>query len=246
MQDKQRKQEKKLAGMIRYKSEKQRMLEGVERIFETRMVGENRWEKLSQAMPWDEMADAYYRSLTAGMGRPAKDARLVIGAVIIKHKLKLSDEETIEQIRENAYLQYFVGFSEFQREAAFSPTLFVEIRRRMGEEVFEEFNRTIVNRMEDAVKKKDESEVEPEREPTSTDRTDRETHKGTMITDATVAEQAIKYPTDLDLLNESREITEEIIDELHNEIGEGEKPRTYRQEARKKYLSVVKRRKPGY
>jgi len=39
-------------------------------------------------------------------------------------------------------------------------------------------------------------------------------HKGKLIIDATVAEQAIRHPTDLGLLNESREITEQLIDEL--------------------------------
>jgi IS5 family transposase len=79
---------------------------------------------------------------------PAKDARLVNGVMIIKHKLCLSDEETIEQFRENSYLQYFVGLSEIQRDTAFSPMLFVEIRRRMEEEVFEEFNQAIVKQMQ--------------------------------------------------------------------------------------------------
>jgi len=51
------------------------------------------------------------------MGRPAKPARLVIGAVIIKHKLCLSDQEAVDQIRENPYLQYFVDFNSFQTEA---------------------------------------------------------------------------------------------------------------------------------
>jgi len=50
-------------------------------------------------------------------GRPTKDARLVIGAVIIKHKLCLSDEETVAQIQENPYLQYFVGLADYQMEA---------------------------------------------------------------------------------------------------------------------------------
>ncbi|WP_348225739.1 transposase [Nitrosomonas sp. Is79A3] len=36
-----------------------------------------------------------------------------IGAVIIKHKLSISDEETVEQIRENPYLQYFIGLKGF-------------------------------------------------------------------------------------------------------------------------------------
>ncbi len=71
-------------------------------------------------------------NLSSTHGRPAKDARLVIGAVIIKHKLCLSDEETVQQIRENFYLQYFVGFAAYQDKQPFAPSLFVEVRRRMG------------------------------------------------------------------------------------------------------------------
>ncbi|MDO9311656.1 MAG: hypothetical protein Q7T85_08155 [Nitrosomonas sp.] len=36
---------------------------------------------------------------------------------------------------------------------------------------------------------------------------------------ATVAEQAIRFPTDLSLLNEGREISEQIIDVLHALLG---------------------------
>ncbi len=34
---------------------------------------------------------------------------MVIGAVIIKHMLNIDDREVIEQIKENIYLQYFIG-----------------------------------------------------------------------------------------------------------------------------------------
>ena len=46
------------------------------------------------------------------IGRPAIKPRVVIGAMIIKHKKSLSDEATIEEIRENPYLQYFIGNRE--------------------------------------------------------------------------------------------------------------------------------------
>jgi transposase, IS5 family len=55
--------------------------------------------------------------MSAKRGRPAKNARLVIGAVIIKHKLNLSGEETVLQIQENPYLQYFVRLSRYQEES---------------------------------------------------------------------------------------------------------------------------------
>ena len=48
------------------------------------------------------------------------------------------------------------------------------------------------------------------------------------------------------MLNEAREKTEEIIDTLHNPlIGIEKKVRTYRQQARKNFLSFTKKRKPG-
>lgn len=69
-------------------------------------------------------------------------------------------------------------------------------------------------------------------------------HKGKLMLDATCVPADIKYPTDLGLLNHAREILEDIIDTLHDpHIGLKEKPRTYRNQARKAYLSVSKQRK---
>jgi len=138
--------DEKHAPMIRYRSEKQLPLEGFETPFETALDKNNRWVKLSECIPWDVLADSYYQTLSVKEGRPAKDARLVIGAVIIKHKLCLSNEETVDQIQddsmdgggrapsgtsaENPYLQYFVGLPGYQTKAPFVPSLFVGIRTK--------------------------------------------------------------------------------------------------------------------
>lgn len=69
------------------------------------------------------------------------------------------------------------------------------------------------------------------------------THKGKLITDATVAPQNITYPTDLKLLNAAREKSEELIDILWNPLLHGDtKPRTYRQIARKLFLNTAKKK----
>lgn len=79
---------------------------------------------------------------------------------------------------------------------------------------------------------------------TATESTADVTNRGTLMLDATCAPADIKYPTDLGLLNHAREILEEIIDVLHSpHIGRVEKPRTYREIARKSYLNVSKQRK---
>jgi hypothetical protein len=46
--------------------------------FETALDSNNRWVKLSQCIPWDNLAESYYQSLSADRGHPDKEARLVI------------------------------------------------------------------------------------------------------------------------------------------------------------------------
>jgi hypothetical protein len=58
-----------------------------------------------------------------------------------------------------------------------------------------------------------------------------------------VAPQNITYPTDLKLLNASREKSEELIDRLYNPSLHGEtKVRTYRKIARKEFLNTAKKK----
>ena len=66
-----------------------------------------------------------------------------------------------------------------------------------------------------------------------------------MIIDATACPQAIAYPLDIKILNESREWLEEMTDSFHayevaiHPVQKIKKPRTYRQKARKEYLKVA-------
>lgn len=250
--------------MIRYKSQKQRTLPGFDTPPEMILDPDNRWVKLSECIPWDELAQRYHKRLSGTLGRPAKDARLVIGAVIIKHKLSVSDDEAIEQIRENPYLQYFIGLKGFQPAAPFAPSLFVEIRKRMGQRVFDEFHEAIIDAIESKhAKKRVKTDDDDDQDGDAVARTDSEAvpgdnaaaslsdelppNHGKLIVDASVVEQAIRYPTDLGLLNEARELSERIIDRLHTHSSrpQKKKPRTYREVARKAYLSVVKLKRPS-
>lgn len=223
--------------MIRTCSSKQLTITEFDWPFETTLDKHNRWVKLSQCVPWDKLAESYYQGLASDRGRPTKDARLVIGAVIIKHKPCLSDMETVQQIQENPYLQYFVGLPGYQQAAPFAPSLFVEIRKRMGAAVFEGFHRAIIDAHErkkppkqsesapqvppqsapseqaDAVKKSGSFHDETQA-PQSVSQPVEPSHQGQLILDATVVEQAIRFPTDLSLLNEAREFSEKIIDTL--------------------------------
>jgi ribosomal protein S10 len=216
--------------MINYQSTKQIKIEEFKTPFELKLDSSNRWVKLSSIMPWDDLVSVYLKSLSKDEGRRCIDGRIVVGALFIKHKLCLSDEETIETIKENPYIQYFLGLNTYHPDEVFSPTLFVELRKRIGHDKWDKFTKILMNETEDISKLNKEENI---------------SNKGKLKLDATVADQYIKYPTDLDLLNESREWSEKIIDELYlkGDFQVGEKPRTYRRIARRDYLNVAKNKK---
>lgn len=81
------------------------------------------------------------------MGAPAKSFRLALGALIIKEKLGISDRETVEQIRENPYLQYFIGQSSYSNEVPFDPSLLVHFRQRITVELVNKVNQVMVRRL---------------------------------------------------------------------------------------------------
>ncbi|MBK8474261.1 MAG: transposase [Sphingobacteriales bacterium] len=100
--------------------------------FEGSLDSSNRWVQLAGSFPWEAIETAYLSKMCADNGRPSLPARLVLGALIIKHYLNISDAETILQIQENPYLQYFVGLEVFQKAPIFDPSLFVAIRTRLS------------------------------------------------------------------------------------------------------------------
>ena len=51
---------KRRAPMIRYRSQKQLVLADFEWPFQVALDEQNRWVKLSQCIPWDELAEGYY------------------------------------------------------------------------------------------------------------------------------------------------------------------------------------------
>ena len=249
--------------MIRYTSQNQMTIEEFKTPFEIRLNKENRWVKLGESMPWDALARIYYRSMSSDMGAPAIDARIVIGAMIIKHKLKLDDRETIEAIRENMYMQYFLGLSEYKYEDVFDRSLFTTLRYRLGADKFDAMTRQIILRSEnkgdaaeedlndsgnDMTMNKLDSDIEEDNiegnEGSEVKGTEEKQakNKGKLIMDATVADQMIAYPTDLGLLSRSREESERLIDELCKELDIKNKPRTYRRLARKQYLNLAKKK----
>lgn len=72
---------------------------------------ENRWIKLAQIIPWDEIEKEYASKFAGFKGNVAKPARLAFGSLFVQAMLDLRDRECAETIAENPYIQFFLGFS---------------------------------------------------------------------------------------------------------------------------------------
>jgi len=64
-----------------------------------------------------------------------------VGSILMKTRDK---ESTIEEIKENAYLQYFIGYEEFSHKPPFDPSLFVTLRERLGLDTFDALNQAFI------------------------------------------------------------------------------------------------------
>ena len=212
--------------------------------FGGKLRSNNRWVKLAKFIPWEEFEPDYAKAASKSpLGPPAKSVRIALGALIIKERLGTSDEETVEQIRENPYLQYFLGYKEYKDEPPFDPSMFVYFRKRFSQTMLSELNEAVAQKALKEEKKTSESKS-PSQDNNDDTGSPSGTNNGKLLVDATCTPADITFPTDLKLLNAAREKSEEVIDILHSPLkGRQKKPRTYRKKARREYLSAAKSKK---
>lgn len=216
--------------MVKYTSQYQTKITEFSTLRHLNLNEQNRWIQLGFCLPWDKLVKIYSKRFSKA-GAATVNPRYVIGAFIIKHLGNYTDEDTIQIISENPYMQFFLGLEDFTPEKLFSPTLFVELRKRLGLDCFNEFTDLLIKQsFQHKIKQAPEGEALP--------------NKGKLKLDATVADQYISYPTDLNLLNAGRQKLEVLIDELYEQVRlhYKAKPRTYRKVAHKKYLAECKKR----
>ncbi len=282
------KAQKSRASKAAYISPQQLELPGFESPFTQHLDPKNRWVKLAKQVPWDKLYSIYQLQLNnRNFGASGINPRVACGAIMIKHICDLSDRETILQIQENIYMQYFIGFSSFSKDPVFDPSLFVELRKRLGAEQINEITESIMGIVApplQAIEKQESTVDEPEEPEITKDTSDDDllnepddgmpnagaaiegiigteqqrseelilsetpSNEGTMMIDATACPQDIAYPTDLNLINDAREKSEELIDFLYENLKQDKeytksKPRTYRKVARKEYLKIAQKKR---
>ena len=102
------KAQKNRASKQKYISPAQLSLVGFETPFARSLKKDNRWVILANQIPWDDLTSVYQSQLhNSSTGASGINPRVALGALIIKHMCNLSDRETVQQIQENMYMQYF-------------------------------------------------------------------------------------------------------------------------------------------
>lgn len=223
---------------------------------------DNRWVKLEELMPWEELEETYASQFNATIGAPAKPVRLAFGALYIKQRLGLTDEETVDQIRENPYMQFFLGFAGYTSKSPFDPSMMVHFRKRLSDEDLRRINELVVQRGKQMLLEAlEQGSADDDQDGGASDGCGEQLaldelikpadwpedkNWGTLTIDATCTPADITYPRDLKLLNEARATTERIIDELCGQSSEFKqhRPRYNREMARAHFLRIAKQKRP--
>lgn len=221
-------------------------LPGIGLYFEGRLNPENRWVKMAGRLPWEELETDYAKHFkSCGRGEVALNVRVAMGALIIKEIPGLSDRAVVDAVSENPYLQYFLGFRRFQTEPPFNASLMTHFRKRLPAEEINRFNEKVIEQARCPLPE-DDPPPDGGGKPDSGAKDSEQTNAGTILMDATCAPADIKYPTDLNLVNDARELTENIIDLLRQQQpNPSPRPRTKSQICRRRYLEIIKHPKCG-
>lgn len=185
--------------------------------FGGRLDQQNRWLKIREMIPWEELEEKY-RGYFSSIGRPGKDGQMIIGLLLLKHMTDRSDAEIRLELQENVYWQAFCGLEQFEVKPLLDSSSLTKLRKRLGLK--------FVKDME---------------ELTYSVLVDKKIIKGKgVLVDGTVFPESIKYPNDVGLLNDVREWMVDQIKKISKQTGK--KIRTYCRNARKVYLNFVKKK----
>ncbi|MDE7262504.1 MAG: IS5 family transposase [Oscillospiraceae bacterium] len=237
--------------------------------FGGRLRKDNRWVRLAESMPWGQIEEVYARNMSEETGRPGISSRIAFGSLYIKTHCHLTDEGTVMELQENPYMQYFVGMHEFHPEPLFDSSMMVHFRKRFPVEEVAKINEYVcTGKWPEEQRNVDRNDEEDKRnEPPAPPSVDgegtpgpsrqkgkkntskkkekrRKKNRGKLLLDATVAPADIKYPTDIDLLNKSREHLETAVNILWEHVPHSSHKLPYSaKKAKKSYLKLAKSKK---
>jgi hypothetical protein len=112
--------------------------------------------KLRQTINWELVEEEYGRNFAnKDAGQEAYPADVAFGSLYIQRLLGFTDRELVDQIAENPYMQYFIGYKEYRNERPFDPSLLVAFRKRLPEEAISRLTERMFIRREETCRRRD-------------------------------------------------------------------------------------------
>lgn len=176
---------------------------------------------LANKLDWEAIHHAvkpYYKLI----GRNGKGSRLMVGLLILKHRLKLSDECLVAGLKENLYWRTFCGLSGqlgiWRQEDVLNSSSLTRFRKRLGAAGLREIERCIQKQMVAG------GFIDPT----------------AMYIDTTAQEKNIAYPVDTHLLNKGQEKLRSGIKKLIRMGLKIEAPRNFSRKAKRHVIIAAK------
>lgn len=142
---------------------------------------------LAEKINWKYFEDSFLPCYS-NTGQPAMPIRLMVGCLILKRLYNYGDDSLPSAWVMNPYMQYFCGEAHFQHKFPCDPSDFVHFRKRIGEKGIELiFNYSIEIHGKDARNKQ-------------------------VLSDTTVQENNITFPTDAKLAKKIIDISAKIAE----------------------------------
>lgn len=175
---------------------------------------DHKYVRMVKAIRWENLF-RQMRQFYSHQGRPSKAVKIQIILLMVKHMEQLSDELLLGKFRDNLPLQKACNIPYLQAQTYIKDaSLFCKFRGRIGIKGCEFIDEVVEAFIKEKKLVKDR----------------------TVIVDTTVVESDIAYPTDINLLEKSRQALLGII----KDFGCGVKFRTYSRTARKTFLQYIK------
>jgi len=108
--------------------------------FSVQLSPDNPWFRMAQLIPWNEIESKFSATIASGNGQTVYSLRMVLGSLIIWDNYDLSDIETVEHIKENPYLQFFIGLNEYRNDPPLDSAVLAEFRKMISVEMLQEIN----------------------------------------------------------------------------------------------------------
>jgi len=152
--------------------------------------------QLSHKIDWDQILDDLRRYYSP-IGRKAKRIRMMVGLHMLKHLYDRSDEQVVEELRENVYWMAFCGVPTEEIKKGkplkwLDSSTMTYFRKRIGPEGMRKIEAVIQNQLVRRIRPR------------------------VMLPDTTCMEKHIAYPTDSGLLDKGRRKLVKIIRRLQD------------------------------